>query len=190
ASEASVLESTAINNGLIYVKVQRGVANVGVAFANSQANANTITLNLFNQDGSLAATRDITLPVNGHLAQFVTELFPQFGSSDFDGALSIHSSTGFSALALRLSFDKLATLPVAENGMYRPTITTVRITGTQRAGAQVSFQIDLTDSDQDVATSSSASVNVTAYVDFGSSVGYDFGSFTIDGSGMLNRLTG
>jgi hypothetical protein len=189
-SEASVLESAPINNGLIYVKVQSGVANVGVAFANPQADANTITVNLFNRDGFLAGTSDILLAANGHLARFLTELFPQIGSSDFDGALSIHSSSGFSALALRLSSDKLATLPVAENGMYRPSITALRITGTQRTGAQVSFQVDVTDFDSDVATSSSTSVSAVAYVDFGSSVGYDFGPMTIDGSAMLNRSTG
>ena len=190
ASEASVLESTPINNGLIFVKIQSGVANVGVALENSQSSANTITLNLFNRDGFVAATRDITLPVNGHLAQFVTELFPQLGSSDFDGALSIHGSAGFSALALRLSFDKLATLPVAENGMYRPTITGLRVTGTQRAGAKVNFQIDLTDFDSDVATGSSTSVAAIAYIDFGSSVGYDVGPVTIDGTAMVNRMSG
>jgi len=190
ASEASVLESPSINNGLIYAKVQSGVANVGVAFANSQTDANTISLTLFSQDGFVAATRDITLPANGHLAQFVTELFPQLGSSDFDGALSVHSSTPFSALALRLSGDKLATLPVAENGMYRPSITGLRITGTTRSGAQVSFQVDLADFDSDIATASSTSVSATAYIDFGSSVGFDFGSFTIDGTAVINAMTG
>jgi hypothetical protein len=190
ASEASVLESPSINNGLIYAKVQSGVANVGVAFANSQTDANTISLTLFSQDGFVAATRDITLPSNGHLAQFVTELFPQLGSSDFDGALSVHSSTPFSAVALRLSGDKLATLPVAENGMYRPSITGLRITGTVRSGAQVSFQVDLADFDSDIATASSTSVSAIAYIDFGSSIGFDFGSFTIDGTAMLNAMTG
>src|SRR6185369_3879485 len=124
ASEASVLESPSIKQGLIYVKTRAGSANVGVAFANRQADAETIAVDLFDRSGFVADKREITLPPNGHLAKFVTELFPQLASaSDFDGALSVHSSTAFSALALRLSGDKVASLPVAEIGMYRPSIT-------------------------------------------------------------------
>src|SRR5262249_44097108 len=129
ASEASVEESTPINRGLIYIGFHSGTANVGIAFANPQSASNTITLDLFDRTGFSAGSRQITLSPNGHLAQFVTEIFPQLASlTDFDGALSIHSTTPFSALALRLSSDKLATLPVAANGMYRPSITGLRIT--------------------------------------------------------------
>src|SRR5262249_25040246 len=115
---------------------------------------------------------------------------PELASlTDFDGALSIHSSTPFSALALRLSSDKLATLPVAANGMYRPSITGLRITRTQRSGAQVSFEIDVTDFDSDVATSASTSVSATALIDFGST-GYDVGPMDLAASGILSRATG
>lgn len=190
ASEASVLESAPINRGLIYVSTRSGAANVGIAFANSQSASNTITLDLFNRTGFVAGSRQITLPPNGHLAQFVTEIFPELAAlTDFDGALSIHSSTVFSALALRLSSDKLASLPVAANGMYRPSITGLRITRTQSRGAQVSFEIDVTDFDSDIATTSSTSVSATAVIDFGSS-GYDVGPLTIPGTGMLDRATG
>jgi hypothetical protein len=189
-SEASVLEAPAIGHGLIYVKTTGGSANVGVAFANSKPDQNTITLDLFNRDGFVLATRNITLPANGHLAQFVTEIFPQLASlSDFDGALSIHSTTSFSALALRLIADKIATLPVAANGMYRPAITGLRITGTQRAPAQVNFEIDVTDFDSDLATSSSTMISALAFVDFGSA-GYDAGIVSIDGASVANRANG
>jgi hypothetical protein len=189
-SEASVLESPAIERGLIYVKTQAGAANVGVAFANSESTANTITLNLFNRAGFVSGTRDITLPPNGHLAQFVTEIFPELAPvSDFDGALSIRSQTPFSALALRLTADKIATLPVAADGMYRPAITGLRIPSTQRSPAQVNFEIDVTDFDSDVATSSSTNVSAIAFVDFGS-VGADFGPVNLDGTPILNRAAG
>src|SRR5262249_28457109 len=153
---------------------------------NPQADANTISLTLFGHDGSVAATSDITLPPNGHLPRFINELFPQLGSSDFDGALSVHSSTPFSAVALRLSAADLATLPLAENGMYRPAVTGLRITGTQRSGAQVGFQVDLTDLDSDIATPSSPSVSAIGYIDFGSAVGFDFGNITINGTAIVN----
>src|SRR5262249_8698743 len=157
--EASVLESPPIEQGMIYVKTQAGTANVGLALANSNSDSNTITINLFNQEGFLAITRTVTLPANGHLARFVTEIFPELATAaDFDGALSMRSSTEFSALALRLSYDKIATLPVAPFGMFRPAITGARVTSTQRTQGIVNFEVDVTDLDSDVATSSSTTV--------------------------------
>src|SRR5207302_2857071 len=96
-SEASVLESPQIRRGLIYVKSQPGLANMGVAFTNPQSTFNAISLQLFNKDGFVAATQVITVPPNGHVARFVTELFPQLASvTDFDGALSFSSGISFS----------------------------------------------------------------------------------------------
>jgi hypothetical protein len=189
-AEASVLESPQVTRGLIYVKSQSGSADVGVAFANSQSTANTISLKLFNQDGFVFATKDITLPANGHVARFVTELFPELASlANFDGALSIYSSTSFSAIALRLTTDKIATLPIAANGMYRPAITGLRVPKTQRSPAQVNFEIDVTDYDSDIAAGSSTSVSGVAYLDFGSA-GYDMGQVTMNGAALVNRATG
>jgi hypothetical protein len=190
-AEASVLDSLPIGRGLIYVRTRAGAANVGVAFANPVSEPNTLTLDLFNHEGFLAASREVTLPANGHLAQFVTELFPQLASAaEFDGALSIR--TGVSsvwAVALRLSADKLATLPVAADGMYRPSITSLRIVSAQRSPAQVTFDLDLTDLDSNIATGSSSSVNAVVYMDFGSNVA-DFGEIHIDGAAILNRANG
>src|SRR5215467_11602219 len=92
ASEASVLESPADTEALISVNVQAGVTNVGVALANPQATTNTISLTLYNQAGFVAATQFVTLPPFGHLAQYVTTIFPQLASSSFTGSLSIQST--------------------------------------------------------------------------------------------------
>ena len=63
---------------------------------------NAITLKLYDSRGALLNTRTISLPPNGHLAQFATELFPELnGMGDFDGALSISSAIPFEATALR-----------------------------------------------------------------------------------------
>jgi hypothetical protein len=189
-SEASVLESAPVTRGLLYVNTQSGLANEGVAFANFQPTSNTITLELFNNTGFVVDLRTVTLPPYGHLAQFVTELFPQLAQlPQFDGALFVRSGLAFSALALRLSSDKLAALPVALEGMYRPSIGTLRVTGTQRSPAQVNFSIDLTDYDSDIATSASTTVAGNAYIDFGTA-GYDFGPFTLDGTPVLNQPLG
>jgi len=189
-AEASVLESPPLKNGLIYLKTQSGAANVGVAVANSQSSSNTIAIDLFDRQGFVIGNRSITLPPNGHLAQFVTELFPQLNSvADFDGALALRSTTDFSALALRLTNDKIATLPVSDNGMYRPSITGLRIVSTQRSPGQVSFDVDLRDFDSDVATSSSRSVSMDVFLDFGNSV-FDSGLVSVDGAGIIDQPTG
>ena len=190
-SEASVLESAPISRGLIYVKTQSGLTNVGVAFANSQTTPNLITLKLFDRQGFMSARQDITLPPNGHLARFVTEIFPQLASlTDFDGAVSMSSSTDFSALALRLSSTRIATLPVASNGMYRPSITMLRITTAQRSPTQVNFEIDVTDFDSDAAKDSATAVLGLAGVDFGDGSGIDAGTISLDGTALLNRSSG
>jgi hypothetical protein len=119
----------------------------------------------------------------------VTELFPALASqADFDGALSIHSSTSFSALALRLTFDKIATLPVAPDGMFRPAITSVRVTNAQRTTGQVNFEIDVADFNSDLATGSST-VSTIAYVSFGN-LGLDPNVLDLDGATVVGRLAG
>ena len=101
----------------------------------------------------------------------------------------MRSSTSFSALALRLSSNNVATLPVALDGMYRPSITGLRITRAQRSPAQVNFEIDVSDFDSDLATSSSTAVAGNVYIDAGNN-GEDYGPVTIDGTAMLNRAVG
>ena len=189
-AEASALESIPNKNGLVYVK-QSSTTRVGVAFANSQTTANTITLTLYNKEGFVFAFRDITLGPNAHKAQFIDELFPQLAAgTDFDGTLGMHSSQEFAALALRLNSGKLATLPVANNGMYRPAITGLRITKLQRGPALVNFDIDVADFDSDIAISGATSVTANSGLYFGSQIGSFEALPTIDGTVMLNRTTG
>src|SRR5207249_8325386 len=95
----------------------------------------------------------------------------------------------FAATALRLTGAKIAALPIASNGMYRPAINTVRVTKTQKSPAQISFEIDVTDYDSDIVTDSSTTVSGMAYVDFGDA-GYDYGPVTIDGVRLLNQASG
>jgi hypothetical protein len=189
-AEASVLESIPNKTGLVYVK-QSSTTRVGVAFANAQTSANSITLTLYNKEGFVFASRDITLGPNAHKAQFIDELFPQLGAgADFDGALGMQSATAFAALALRLNSGKLATLPVSANGMYRPAITGLRVTKLQRAPALVNFDIDVADFDADIAVAGVTSVVGVTGLFFGSSIGSFEAAPTLDGTIMLNRTTG
>jgi hypothetical protein len=190
ASEASVLESPSIERGLTYVKFSAGNSNVGVALANSRSGDNPVELKLFDSAGTLFATRAIILPSNGHHAQFVTEIFSELASvTDFEGALSMSSSVPFSALALRLTADKIATLPVAANGMYRPSITGLRVTSTARTPtAQINFEIDVTDRDADIATSAVPSVLAFIFVDFGNNSDSDLVS--LDAAAVIGGASG
>src|SRR5262249_6545366 len=125
---------------------------------------------------------------------YVTQIFPELGAPDnFDGTLFMRSTAAFSAVALRLTEEatgeKLATLPVTLDGMYRPYINTVRITSTQRSTALLNFSIDVTDDDSDVATALSTSVTAIAIVDFGNGIG-DYGAFTMNGTGVMGHPTG
>src|SRR5262245_8352434 len=189
-SEAGVLESAPVFNSLIYVKSESGKSNVGVAVANSQV-TNTLTIELFDVAGALSDKRTVTLPPDGHLANFVTELFPQLASvTDFDGAISIRSETHFSAVALRSSPTTFATVPVSENGMYRPSLNGLRITRTQRSPAQVDFQIDVTDLDADTATSSSTAVAGFAALDLGDGNGPRTDVISLNGGSIANLKSG
>ena len=189
-SEAGVLESAPVFNGLIYVKSEFGKSNVGVAVANSQT-ANTLTIELFDGAGTLSDKKTLTLPPNGHFANFVTELFPQLASvADFDGAVSIRSDNQFAAVALRSSPTTFATVPISENGMYRPSLGGLRITRTQRNPAQVDFQIDVTDIDADTATSSSTAVAGFAALDFGDGNGPDTDVISLNGGSLVNLKSG
>jgi hypothetical protein len=191
-SEASVLESPAATQALLYAKSQAGLSNVGVAFANPQTTSNVVTLKIFNRSGSLLASKDITLSPKGHLARFITEIFPDVAADpNFDGSLSMASATAFSAVALRLTFDKIATIPVAFDGLYRPTITTIRVTRTQRSpSVQIDFSIDVTDVDGNVATSSSTTVTGAALLFFTSSGQNSVYDVSLDGSPLISRTTG
>jgi hypothetical protein len=189
-SEASVLESPQVTGGLIYINSQGSLENTGIALSNLQPAGNTIQLQLFDRNGAVFSQQQVTLPPNGHLARFVTELFPELNSTDeFDGALSIHSAFAFSAVALRETGDKIAAVPIASDGMYRPSVTALRVTKTVRSPAEIDFQIDVQDMDSDVATGSSTSVAGTGYIDFGSA-GYDYGPVTISATPILNKPSG
>jgi hypothetical protein len=189
ASEASVLEAAPVQRGLIYVKIQPNT-NVGVAFANSDSSPATVTVDAFDQQGVRVASHEITLPANGHRARFVTELFPELaGLIDFTGSMAIHSSSTFSALALRLTGDKIATLPIAADGMHRPAITALRVTQTKGAPPQATFSVDVTDSDSDLSVSTASPVLAIGFIDFGGGV-VGGGGISLDGTPILNQASG
>ena len=101
----------------------------------------------------------------------------------------MHSSAALSALALRLTSGKIATLPVSGQGMYRPFISKITVTSAQRSPAQVNFSIDVRDYDADLATASSTSVSAVAVTVFTADIG-DSGNITLNGTSMVGLQNG
>jgi hypothetical protein len=192
ASEASVLESPADTEALISVNVQPGVTNVGVALANPQPTQNTISLTLYNQAGFVAQTQFVNLPPFGHLAQYVTTIFPQLASTSFSGSLSIQSAMAFSAVALRQNGSNVvgfAALPVSDTVMFLPAVTNVQVTSTNRTTGQVNFTINVVDFSADVVTPTSTAVQASVGVLY--TQGFDgYYNLLLDGSSMIGAASG
>lgn len=204
-SEASVLESPAQTEGLIYVNLTPGTTNVGVALANpSTTNASTITLTLYNDGGFTDASFQyiVTLPPLGHLARYITDMFPQLAGANFTGTLSIQSGLGFSAVALRqngTSVVGFAAIPVAYDVMFIPALTNLQINSTNRtvAGGQVIFTVSVIDYSPNLVASTSTLITAGVAVFYpniktSSGTGCFDGYFTItlDGTALLNSPNG
>ena len=197
-SEANVLESPAFPEGLIYVHLTPGITNVGVALANPQSTPNTVTLTLYNQAGftDTSFQHVVTLPPFGHLAQYVTEMFPQLAGTSFDGTLSTQSGSGFSSVALRqngASVVGFAALPVYQGVMFVPSITNIQITSTTRFnGGTVSFIISVADYSSSLVFPAASPVVEAAEWVFYPNTNQQDGAygFEQDGSPMINAQTG
>jgi hypothetical protein len=90
-----------------------GSFNTGVAFLGVGASGPTLTFRLLDSDGnSVGSSTTRTLAAKGHLAVFVSQLFP--GTSGFRGSLAVTSTAGVAALTLRENDQPLSftTLPV------------------------------------------------------------------------------
>jgi hypothetical protein len=196
-SEANVLESPVSPKGLIYVHLTPGITNIGVALANPQSTPNTVTLTLYNQAGFTNSSLQyiVTLPPFGHLAQYVTDMFPQLAGTSFDGTLSMQSGLGASSVALRQNGTSLvgfAALPVSNDVMFIPSITNVQITGTTRTnGGTVSFTISVADYSPNLATTPPPIVQAAEWV-FYTNLKQQDGAygFQLDGSALVNAQTG
>jgi hypothetical protein len=196
-SEADVLESPDLPDGLVYVHLTPGITDIGVALANPQSSPNTVTLTLYNQAGFTDTSFQsvVTLPPSGHLARYVTDMFPQLAGTNFDGTLSMQSGSSFSSAALRqngASVVGFAVQPVSQGVMFIPSITNVQITGTTRFnGGTVSFGINVADYGSNLVAAASPVVQTVAWV-FYPNLNQQDGAyqFGLDGSPMINAQTG
>jgi chitodextrinase len=97
--------------------------DTGVAIVNRNLVEAQITLTLVGMDGS-TQSGSLTVPPNGHVARFVSELFPGM-PAQYQGVLTMTSPVPLAAMTLRQTFNQrsegiYSTLPVAD--LTRPPV--------------------------------------------------------------------
>ena len=113
-AQAGILPLPMMTDASLFVDVVPAIGrDLGVAIANPAAIANSVTLTLRDQSGTVAGTPlTIVLKPQQQLAKFVSELLPGTTGSAFRGSLELQSSTPFAVLGLRFSGSEFSTLPV------------------------------------------------------------------------------
>ncbi len=157
--------------------------NTGVAVSNATETDFNISLSLRNSVGT-AVSSDVVrlLPANGHLAAFITELFPNANLTNFDGTLVVTSGnasrliTG-TALELGNNVGEFTTLPVTEL-KDQPGQNILRFAHFANGDG---IRSDV------VVTNASSTATLTGRVEFFDDSGNPFtSSFT--GAGSVNRI--
>ncbi len=99
--EAGVPAARAVTRGLMFGVTDATHRSV-LAIANRGAAAASVRLTAYRQNGTIAATRTVSLAPNEHLAQFLNEskLLPELPSG-FDGAILLESTSPVYAITLR-----------------------------------------------------------------------------------------
>ena len=93
-----------------------GSIRSGLAIANTEATANTVTLEVTDLDGTLAAPpAPLTLPPSGQVSRFIDELFDSL-PPNFSGVLRVTSTADVAIVGLRLRYNdrgelKMTTTP-------------------------------------------------------------------------------
>ena len=85
---------------------QIGSIRTGLAIANAADTANTVTLEVTNLDGTLAAPpAPLTLPPSGQVSRFIDELFDSL-PPNFSGVLQVTSTADVAIVGLRLRYNR------------------------------------------------------------------------------------
>ncbi len=98
---------------------QIGSIRTGLAIANAAGTANTVTLEVTDLDGTLAAPpATLPLPPSGQVARFIDELFDSL-PPDFSGVLRVTSTADAAIVGLRLRYNdrgelKMTTTPPSD----------------------------------------------------------------------------
>jgi hypothetical protein len=112
-TEAGVGHSSLLTAFTLPVEVNENL-DTGVALFNPGSSPASIDIRLLDAGGVVVNRTSLLVPVRGHTAPFVTQLFP--ATPNLRGTLAVNASTAVAALALRRNANPLSytTLPVVE----------------------------------------------------------------------------
>jgi len=151
-SEASVPAMPLFQSGRIYAEVN-GLTDTGVAFANPNTQAATITFNFTDASGVDFGNASFDIPAGGQLARFLDQA-PFNGGASMSGTLTFSSSLPVSVISLRgwaneRSEFLITTLPIGPVG---ETSTASLIFPHYADGGGWATQVVLVNSTDDTAT--------------------------------------
>lgn len=86
--------------------------STGVALANPNPAAASVTLTLFDSNSNSVATASVSIPANGHLAEYIEEMFPSIVLGNFQGKLNIVSTQPLIGLTLLQQGTLFTSLPI------------------------------------------------------------------------------
>jgi hypothetical protein len=116
-SEAAVPASPLLQNARIYAEIA-GSVNTGLAIANPNSSAASITFYFTDSAGNDSHSGTITIPANSHIAKFLDD--PAFNSvTSFQGTFTLSSNIPVAVIALRGFTNQrseflMSTLPVSD----------------------------------------------------------------------------
>jgi spore coat protein H len=124
-TEAAVPAARLIQNGRIYAEVD-GPVNTGLAIANPNPQAATLTFYFTDSTGQSSAPQTATIGANGQLARFLDEA-PYNRSGSISGSFTFSSSVPVAVVALRGFTNErseflITTLPVTELSGSAPVV--------------------------------------------------------------------
>jgi hypothetical protein len=125
--QASVGATAPVGSGRIYAEVG-GPVNTGIAIANPNSTAATITYFFTDAAGQNSASANFTLGANAQTAKFLTEA-PFNSASSFNGTMTFTSSVPIAVIALRGYIN--------ERGEF--LITTLPVTSLSASGGATSY---------------------------------------------------
>jgi hypothetical protein len=122
-AETALNGASAMQTGRIPVEAQ-GTINTGLAFANLNEGAASLSFVIADASGSVRGSGNFTIPANGQLARFITET-PFSAGGTFNGSLAFTSTAPIAVIAIRTvineRFDFLMTqLPVIDANLPVP----------------------------------------------------------------------
>jgi len=95
----------------VFARSGAGIST-GVALANPNPAAANVTLTLVDSNSNSVATASALIPANGHLAEYIGEMFGSIALGNFQGKLNIVSTQPLIGLTLLQQGALFTSLPI------------------------------------------------------------------------------